>query len=514
MVTTQLYLIDTNVLIGLEDNHAVQPAYASFSKLAAKHKVDVFVHEAASDDIRRDRDAARCRISLSKLEKFQRLDKVKGLTAEELEKAFGQIRKPNDFVDATLLHALSIGAAHFLVTEDQGLHERAQRHSADLARRILFVADAAQLLATTYEPREVPIRHVEEVSAHSIPTTDTFFDSLREGYPEFNNWWQEKCIGELRRCWVVYDDDELAGLVVRKDESGDDTDATQKCDKILKICTFKVSPEKRGIKLGELLLKQVLWFAQKNDYDLAYLTAYPDQDALIALLEYYGFQQTATKDDSELILERTFSKHRLERKEHTPVYETDRKNYPRFVADKKVRGFAIPILEGFHDTLYPDLRAARQPDFFRDLGMEGGPKRPGNTIRKVYLCRASSNLGDAGSVLFFYKGKSQETPSQALTAVGILEEVALARSTEDLMLLTGGRSVYSEPELTRYQASTDSPVKVINYLLVDYIEPPISLHELQDIGIFVGQPPQSIMELKGKRLRDALDRCNFAFETR
>ena len=512
MMTTQLYLIDTNVLIGLEDNHAVQPAYASFSKLAAKHKVDVFVHDAASDDIRRDQDAARRRISLSKLEKFQILEKVKGLTAEELEKTFGQIRKPNDLVDATLLHALSIGAAHFLVTEDQGLHERAQRHSADLARRVLFVADAAQLLATTYEPRAVPIRHVEEVSAHTIPIADTFFDSLRDGYPEFDNWWQGKCIGERRPCWVVYDDDELAGLIVRKDETGTDTDATQKCDKILKVCTFKVSPEKRGIKLGELLLKQVLWFAQKNDYDLAYLTAYPDQVALIALLEFYGFRRTATRGDGELILERTFSSHRLERDDHTPVYETDRKNYPRFVADTKVRGFVIPILEGYHDTLYPELRDARQPDFFRDLGEEGGPKRPGNTIRKVYLCRAPSNLGDPGSVLFFYKGKSDEAPSQALTAVGILEEVTLAKSTEDLMLLSGGRSVYSERELSNYQASPASPVKVINYLQVDYIEPPISLDELQNTGIFAGQPPQSVMELKGKRLRDALDRCNFGFE--
>ena len=55
-MSLQSYLIDTNVLIGLEDNHIVQPALAEFSKLAAKHKVNVFVHEAARDDIRRDKD--------------------------------------------------------------------------------------------------------------------------------------------------------------------------------------------------------------------------------------------------------------------------------------------------------------------------------------------------------------------------------------------------------------------------------------------------------------------------
>ena len=510
-MSTQSYLIDTNVIIGLEDNHTVKPAYAKFSQLAAKHKVDIFVHEAARDDIRRDKDAARQAISFSKLAKFQILGKVKGLTKQILENSFGKIRKHNDEVDAALLHALSIGAADFLVTEDQGLHERAQKHSADLANRVLFVADAAQLLTTTYEPREVPIRHVAEVSAHTIPVTDKFFDSLREGYPEFNGWWQAKCIGERRPCWVVYDNDELAGLIVRKDESGNATDATQKFGKILKVCTFKVSPEKRGIKLGELLLKKVLWFAQKNSYDLAYITAYPDQDALIALLEFYGFRRTATKGDGELVLERSFSNNRIDRASDTSVYETDRKNYPRFVADLKVRGFVIPIKEDYHDVLYPDLRDAKQPDMFRDTGQDAGPTRPGNTIRKVYLCRSPSNLGESGSILFFYKGKSTETPSQSLTAVGILEDVARATSTKELMQLTGGRSVYSEKELEGYKATEDSPVKVINYLLVDYIDPPISLNELHDTGIFVGHPPQSIVELKGKKLRDALDRCNFGF---
>lgn len=511
-MSTRSYLIDTNIIIGLEDHHPVKPAYAKFSQQAAKHKVDVFVHEAARDDILRDKDQVRRKISLSKLDKFQILQKVKGLTEEALQTNFGKIRKHNDYVDAILLHTLSIGAADFLVTEDHGLHERAHQHSPDLARRVLFVADAAQLLTTTYEPREVPIRHVVEVSAHTIQLSDTFFDSLREGYPEFNEWWQNKCIAERRPCWVVYDDDEIAGLVVRKDERGNDTDATQKLDKILKISTFKVSPEKRGIKLGELLLKKILWFAQKNHYDLAYITAYPDQDALIALLEFYGFQKTFEKSDGELILERNFSRSRIKNDGQTSVFEIDRKNYPRFLVDTHVRGFVVPIKEDYHDMLYPDLRDARQPDFFRDAGEDSGPKRAGNTIRKVYLCRSPSNLGASGSVLFFYKGKSIEYPSQSLTAVGILENISFARSTRDLMLLTGGRSVYSERELADYNASPHSPVKVINYLLVDYIDPPIHLDELHKLLVFSGHPPQSITELKGEKLRKVLDRCNFGFE--
>lgn len=81
----------------------------------------------------------------------------------------------------------------------------------------------------------------------------------------------------MRKCWVVIDDGNLAGIVVRKDEFPGNTDARTPGDKILKVCTFKVRPKSRGIKLGELLLKQVLWFAQSNQYDVVYLTTFPQQ---------------------------------------------------------------------------------------------------------------------------------------------------------------------------------------------------------------------------------------------
>lgn len=310
-MSQQSYLIDTNILIGLEDYRTVEAAYAKFSSLAAAHKVDVYVHEVARDDIARDKDAKRRKISLSKIDKYRVLNKRRGLTEPELDAAFGPLKKPNDVVDATLLHALQIGVVDFLVSQDRGLHERAQRHSPDLARRVLFVGDAADLLTQTYEPKRVPIRHVAEVDAHTIDHEDTFFDSLRDGYPEFDEWWRDKCVRQRRPCWVVYDDDALAGLIVRKDEVGLDTDAVTKAGKILKICTFKVSPEKRGVKLGELLLKQVLWYAQTNSYELAYLTTYEDQPALRNLLEFYGFRNVGSKPNGELIYERGFSSTKL-----------------------------------------------------------------------------------------------------------------------------------------------------------------------------------------------------------
>jgi len=260
-MSAQSFLIDTNVIIGLEDDHAVKPVFASLLSTAAKHKVDVLVHAVARDDIARDKDEARKKVSLSKLEKFQILNKVRGLDQQQLGQEFGPLNKHNDIVDATLLDALARGAANILVTEDRGLHERARRHSPQLGRRVLFVADAVQLLNTTYEPIDAPVKYVEEVSANEILLDDAIFDSLREGYPEFNRWWCDTCNAERRPCEIVDDAGSIAAVVVRKDETSADTDATEKLPKILKICTFKVRPEKRGIKIGELLLRKIFWFA-------------------------------------------------------------------------------------------------------------------------------------------------------------------------------------------------------------------------------------------------------------
>ena len=511
-MSQQSYLIDTNILIGLEDNHTVEAAYSKFYALALTHKVGIHVHEVAKDDIARDNNVARRNISLSKIEKYPLLKKQRGLTQADLEVSYGLLRKPNDVVDVTLLRALEKGVADFLVTHDKGLHQRAQNRSPDLGRRVLFVSDAIELLVQTYEPKEVPIRHVGEVEAHEINDDDNFFDSLRQGYPEFDDWWREKCVKQHRSCWVVYDNDQLAGLIVRKDESAADTDAITKVDKILKICTFKVAPESRGVKLGELLLKQVLWYAQRNGYDLAYLTTYQDQEALMELLEYYGFRNAGKNDNGEFIYERVFSQVALVSIDHKSDFEQARENYPRFVKNKKTRGFGIPIQEDYHDTLYPDLYQPVQDDLFGGASRAETITRPGNTIRKVYLCRAQSKLGPAGSLLFFYKSASKNPPSQAITALGVLESVTLAESKRDLMQLTGGRSVYSEEELEEWEAAPDRPVKVINYLLVSYIEPAVSLGELKTLGVVRKHPQQSIYELSHKLIGDLIERTDLEFQ--
>jgi hypothetical protein len=59
-------LIDTNVVIGLEDAQPVQASLAELVRLSAEHGVGLFVDGANYDDVARDKDDKRRAVTTSK----------------------------------------------------------------------------------------------------------------------------------------------------------------------------------------------------------------------------------------------------------------------------------------------------------------------------------------------------------------------------------------------------------------------------------------------------------------
>ena len=517
-MTGRKLLIDTNVFIGLEDDREVAPEFATLQQLCNQHGVRIFIHERAAEDIGRDRNTKRRGISLSKIRKFEQLKQVSQPQKAHLESRFGAMPKPNDEVDVALLHALDINAIDFLVTQDQGIHTRARRASPALGKRVLTVPDAVVWLHDSFELLQVRLPLVEEVPAHAVPLSDDIFASLREGYPGFNQWWRTKCVAEHRPCWVVSIDGEIAGLVVRKEETYAQAGTRHPGPKILKVCTFKVKPKFRGEKLGELLLKQILWFAQRNTFDLVYLTTFESQAVLIEVLQYYGFAMTGTNSLGEQIYEKALPRNELVCGANDNLFDLARLNYPRFSARSPATAFCIPIQSEFHNILFPEL-AIRvpmpQPDLFGEPGLDHADqaiRRPGNTIKKVYLCRAMTQQLCPGSVVVFYRSNSPGyVASQSITSVGVVEAIYQAASLDDLVRLTAKRSVYSEAKLAAFEPTEQRPVKVIDFLLVGHIEPAIKLDDLKRMGVFRDAPPQSISRLTEERFMPVRNRMAFGF---
>jgi len=507
-------LIDTNVFIGLEDPKRVDPASAEIVRKCGEHAVGVFVHDAALLDISRDKDRVRRDISLSKLGKFQQLRSAKLPAKADLEALFGQIRKPNDEVDVSLLYALHLNVVDLLITEDLGIHDRVKL--TPLASRVLTVADVLVWLRRTFDPKPVALPLIDDRKAYQIDRDDEIFDSLREGYPDFDTWCA-KCVKEHRECWAVTVEEGLAGLIVRKDETRAEAGVTLPGTKILKLCTFKVRREFRGEKLGELLLKKALWFAQLNGYDLIYVTTKADQGMLIRILEYYGFSNTFSRADGELFFEKALSQARLARaSDHADLFTIARMNYPRFVADPPAKVFCVPIRGDYHQKLFPELAFAAPLPLFPDerpLLSTRGERTPGNTIRKVYLCRAKTNTMVPGDVLLFYHSKTLGLEaSQAMTSIGVVERVSQTHDLEELLRLTAKRSVFSEGELRAMVEASDTPVRVIDFLLVGHINPVVPLATLTTEGVFNGRPPQSICSLSPDRFEPIRTRLDLGFQ--
>src|SRR5690606_10316986 len=119
-----------------------------------------------------------------------------------------------------------------------------------------------------------------------------------------------------------------------------------------------------------------------------------------------------------------------------------------------------------------------------------------------YLCRAQTKQIVSGSIVLFYRSSSTPSPiSQSITTLGVVEKVSQPADYESLVRLTAKRSVYSQNQLADMLEAGARPLKAIDFLLVGHLETPISLSELNRLGIFTGHPPQSISRIPVERFQ-------------
>lgn len=492
-------LIDTNIVIALEDAGEVRASFADMVRKCGENGIRVFVHEVSLQDIDRDKNENRRKATRSKIRKFAALKGVATPKRDELIKRFGPLPKPNDLIDASLLDAIAANIVDLLVSEDDGLHRRARR--AGFAERVLTVSEALAWIKQAYEPEHVELPSVEALKAYGLNVADPIFVGLRADYPGFDAW-LEKCRKEHRECWVISEGGSTAALVIRNDETHAVAGTVHAGPKIMKVCTLKVADPHHGKKYGEQLLKQVLWHAQRNAYDLVYVTAFPKQEVLIRLLEEYGFSGEGKRGNGEIVYEKPLGKGPVGVTKGVAVLDSDRRHYPRFIDASEVRKFVVPIREPYLRKLFPEVGPP---------AVVGASGRPGNTIRKVYLCRAMAGGMRPGDILLFYMSKGVGYGSQCLTSVGIVEQVRLSKRIDQVIGWTAKRSVYSAEELAKMVKGRTTPLKIIDFLLIGHIEPAIPLDQLIDEGILRGAP-QSIGQISESRYAKLKPMLHLGFE--
>ena len=183
-----------------------------------------------------------------------------------------------------------------------------------------------------------------------IDLNDSFFDSLRASYPEFNDWYNKKAAaGATAYCYYV--DNELKDFLYLKIEEEELSDLTPAlpAKKRLKVGTFKVDNEDRHTTRGERFMKKIMDKAIAEDVDEIYVTMFPTEElqGLIRMFEKFGFSHIADKPheggNAEYVLIKDMTT-------HVDDFKLD---YP-FVKKASSNKYVLSIVPEFHTHLFPD----------------------------------------------------------------------------------------------------------------------------------------------------------------
>ncbi len=482
------FLLDTNIFIQLEevdDKGEIRTSFSEFSNLCLKHKVKIQFHPLTKTEIERDKNEVRRKQMLSRLTKYPVLESPPSADLPAIESLFGRIKRANDVNDSQLLFAIHRRCVNYLISEDDGLHQRARHGSVH--DRVLTVKAAINLIKRFLEPESVKLPHVREEFLYNISLKDPIFDSLREGYKGFDNWYNNAS-AEQRKAWIVELDGKLAGICIYKKEITEDFPGLGIPN--LKLCTFKVDEFARGGKLGELLLKQAFLYSAKNGMKSTWLTAFPRHEYLVSFVKDFGFQvHKQFKINKE-----TGESEMVYFKEHFPPTGLPKmdalkfhiKYSPFYYDDTSVDKFVIPIVPAYHDILFPEAKKQLSLDGFNPLG-----NAPGNTIKKVYLSKSSIKEMSEGALIYFYRS----SPDQVITTLGIVEKTYRLDTLSDVLDVIGKRSVYT---LKQIKEMLSTELFVIEFRFVQHFQAQTTYKKLLELGVLKG-PPQGPLKLQSDR---------------
>ena len=281
-----------------------------------------------------------------------------------------------------------------------------------------------------------------------IDLNDSFFDSLRASYPEFNEWYNKKAAaGATAYCYYV--DNELKDFLYLKIEEEKLSDLTPAlpAKKRLKVGTFKVDNEDRHTTRGERFMKKIMDKAIAEDVDEIYVTMFPTEElqGLIRMFEKFGFSHIADKPheggNAEYVLIKDMTT-------HVDDFKLD---YP-FVKKASSNKYVLSIVPEFHTHLFPDsiLKNEKKYDLIQDVSET-------NSIYKIYLCwmQDTRNL-KAGDKLIIYRTSDEEGKAyyrSVCTSVCTVCEVKTYRdfeNEEEFIKYTNRYSVFKEHELRRW----------------------------------------------------------------
>lgn len=240
-----------------------------------------------------------------------------------------------------------------------------------------------------------------------IDLNDSFFDTLKEDYMEFSDWFHKK--SENKALIHFNEQHILDGFLYLKIEDEElDIDPPQVKLKRLKVGTMKI--DAHGTRLGERFVKKIFDFALHEKVKEIYVTVFEKHTSLIALFSRYNFEKIGLKhsqNGSENVLTRKLS-------EKNFVY------YPLISYTKKTNIYFLSIYPEYHSRLFPDsILHTEDGSIVKDISHT-------NSIHKIYIAgmQGMENIKPNDIIVIYRtaeKGKSAHY-SSVFTSICVIED--------------------------------------------------------------------------------------------
>lgn len=465
-------LLDTNIFLHRESKDPINRDIGKLFSWIDKVGYQKCIHQITIDEIQKIQDIKVRDAFLVKLDSYHRLP-----TVAPIQSAVHQISEKwdttqNDLNDTTLLNEIYVGRADFLLTEDRKILKKAKILGIDDK---VFTIESLLEKITSENPGllDYKVLSVKKEYFGNIDLKDSFFDSLREDYYDFNEWFNRKSDEIAYVC--KSDGNVLAFLYLKVEnekESYTDISPIFKPGKRLKVGTFKV--KLNGLKLGERFLKIIFDNALQQSVNELYVTIFPkrlEQKRLIDLLKDFGFIFHGIRNSkygTEEVYVRDFSP--------KVSVEHPKTTYPYL--SKKSRKFIVPIYPKYHTSLLPDsiLQKESPLDF-----TENEPFR--NAISKVYISRSFNKDLRSGDIIVFYRTGGYY--AGVITTIGIVETVfTKIQNLDQFTNFCRKRSVFSTDELKeQWDFKPNNRPFIVNFLYTYSFPKRLNMKRLIELGV-------------------------------
>ena len=275
-----------------------------------------------------------------------------------------------------------------------------------------------------------------------INIEDPFFDSLKNDYEEFTEWFERKA--EQNEETLVYQDELGIGAFLYLKDEQEEIELTDrklpKC-KRLKIGTLRLATRIRGVRLGEGAVGVALWRWQEKQYPEIYATVFETHGDIINLFNRFGFINVGKNKRGEQIFLKTRMK-----LDYTDPY----KSFPFIKSGFRGAGI-LPVEDTFHDRLFPYSELYRNE---REIEEDTA----GNGITKIYIATPYKTVhyfvGEPIGIYRKFTGSTGATYKSVVTSFCTITKVIKAKeqnrqyvSINEYISLAGNKTVYSEKEL-------------------------------------------------------------------